>query len=105
MGIGATILNKNRFINFSEENKNLLLQISKKYHKKLIASIREKNAETIDLFKDRGIKIVPVPRREKQKWNRVSVRVQNQFIGELYPKELLDQIKTLKQEYQNRRPE
>lgn len=102
VGIGATIMNKNRFSKFSDKSKNLLLEITKKYHNILNPKIREKNVEAIEEMKKRGIKIVTVPRREKQKWDRVAKRVQNQFVGDLYPKELLDKIKLFQKEYQNK---
>ena len=99
-GLGCTLMNQSRFNKLAAKDKKLLLEITTKYHEKLNVIIRQKNQESMQILTDRGMKIVQVPRREEQKWIRIADRVQKQFIGDLYPKALLDRIKRLKLEYQ-----
>ena len=100
-GVGATILNKRRYDMLSDGYKRLLHDISEKHHKQLIAKIRERNEESIEILKREGIEIVSIPPREKQKWLSVARRVQNQLAsgGKFYTKELLNEIRQLLEQY------
>lgn len=102
VGIGATIMDKVRFDGLKNEHKSLLKEITKKYHKQLVNRIRESNEESLRVLQERGLQVISVPHIEERKWLRVSVRVQNQFVGQLYEKELLDQVRSLVKQYRNK---
>ncbi len=99
VGIGATIMDKVRFDGLKNEHKSLLQELTKKYHKQLVKRIRESNEESLRVLQERGLQVVSVPHIEEKKWLRVSVRVQNQFVGQLYEKALLEQVRGLVQRY------
>jgi len=102
VGIGAAIMDKGRFERLSKEHRDLLQTLAKKYHEQLVNRIRESNEESLRVLQERGLKIIDVPQMEKRKWRQVLVRVQNRFIGQLYEKDLLDQIRNLVKQYRNK---
>ena len=102
VGIGAAIMDKGRFERLSKEHRDLLQRLAKKYHEQLVSRIRESNEESLRVLQERGLKIIDVPQMEKRKWRQVLVRVQNRFIGQLYEKDLLDQIRNLVKQYRNK---
>lgn len=102
VGIGAAIMDKGRFERFSKEHRDLLQTLAKKYHEQLVYRIRESNEESLRVLQERGLKIIDVPQMEKRKWRQVLVRVQNRFIGQLYEKDLLDQIRNMVKQYRNK---
>ena len=86
----------------SDEHKVLLQEIARKYHNELVKTIRMRNDESINALEKHGTKIVDVPQREKERWERVARGVQNRFAGDLYPQELLERIRDLLDEYKSR---
>jgi len=103
VGLGETILRKSRFDSFSQNNKRILQEITKKYHEQLNITIRRRNEESIDVLKEQGIEVIPFPHRERLKWTQVAAKVQNQFVGPHYGKELLDNVKNLLEEYRRQK--
>lgn len=101
-GVGATILNSGLFDTLSDDQKQLLRAVTEKYHRQLVTQIRQRNEESIAVLQEQGIQIVQVPHQEKLKWLRVAGRVQNQFVGQLYERELLNDIKGLLDEFHSK---
>lgn len=104
-GIAATIINKRRFDMLSESEKNLLKNISEKHHHLNREIIRKRNEDSIDILKNEGIEIVPIPLKEKEKWHSVALRVQNQLAaeGRFYDKKLLEMVRILLEEFREKR--
>ncbi|MCH7679553.1 TRAP transporter substrate-binding protein DctP [candidate division KSB1 bacterium] len=102
VGIGAAIMDKGRFERLSKEHQDLLLKIAKKYHEQLVDRIRQSNEESLRVLKQRGLQVTSVPHIEERKWRQVFVRIQNQFVGQLYEKDLLDQIRNLVKQYRSK---
>ena len=104
-GVGATIIRKQRYEMLSDEHQRLLRKIADEYHKQLIVEIRESHKKAIDaLVQGWGIEIVRVSFRERQQWLEVAKEVQDELVGDLYSKELLEKVKSLLKECrQNRR--
>ncbi len=100
-GVGATIMRKKRHDSLPEQDRKLLQDISERHHQRLIQRIRQRNVESVDVLKEGGIEVIPIPLREKQKWNSVALRVQNKFAaeGKFFPKELLERVRGLLEEY------
>ncbi|MFC1714751.1 TRAP transporter substrate-binding protein DctP [Candidatus Poribacteria bacterium] len=94
-GIGATIMNKDRYDGLSDNHSALLRQVTLEYHKQLIKTIREKNEESIDVLKEQGIEVIEINPTEQEQWKEVTLDIQNRFAGELFPEELLDKIREL----------
>lgn len=98
-GIGATIMDRDRFEKLSRQHKGLLQEIMEKYHRQLVNGVRQQNEESINVLKKQGIEIITVPYQEKLKWKQIASRVKNRFVGELYDKELLERLEALLEEY------
>lgn len=100
-GIAATIINKRRFDMLSKSEKSLFKSISEKHHRLNRKRIRKRNKDSIDILKNEGIEIVPIPQTEREKWHSVAVRVQNQLAaqGIFYDKELLDMVRKHLEEF------
>lgn len=94
-GLGATLIDEGRFDALSREQRDLLLEITDKYHRQLKSTVRASNRESIDVLQDQGIGVVSVLPREKQKWSQMAKRVQNQFVGQLYERDLLEEVRRL----------
>ena len=98
-GVGVTIIDKGRFDKLSNEHQSLLREITEKYHEQLKVVIRESNAESIRVLQDQEIHIVSVLPKEEEKWRQTAKEVQNQFVGQLYERELLDRVRDLISQY------
>ena len=103
VGIGATIMDKGRFERLSKEHRELLQKLARKYHEQLVNRIRESNEESLQVLKQRGLEVISVPHIEERKWHQVFVRLQNQFVGQFYERELLDKIRNQVKEYRRKR--
>jgi TRAP-type C4-dicarboxylate transport system substrate-binding protein len=101
-GIGATIINKRKYDRLSDEHKDLLRDITQKYHEKLVGTIREENEESIGVLREEGIEVIHVPLVERERWSGVARQVHDQFAGRLYPRKLLDEVRNLLNEYNTR---
>lgn len=100
-GVAATIINKRRFDTLSNNEKILFKNISEKHHHLNREIIRKRNEESIDVLKREGIEIISIPLKEKQKWQSVALRVQNQLAaqGRFYDQELLNMVRKLLEEF------
>jgi TRAP-type C4-dicarboxylate transport system substrate-binding protein len=98
-GVGGTIILQNRFDQLPARHRDLLREIADVNHELLIDEIRKTNDESIAVMKERGMTVISIPHREKLKWQRVADKVKSQFAGQLYEKELLDDINALLEEY------
>ena len=98
-GVGATVLNKARFDGLSTEHQDLLKRTVRKYHEQLSVKVREENEKSIETLLGRGIEVLTVPEREQRKWRQVAGQVQDQFVGVLYSQELLEQVRSLLDQY------
>jgi TRAP-type C4-dicarboxylate transport system substrate-binding protein len=98
-GVGGTILLRNRFEKLQAEHRDLLLEIADANHRLLIREIRETNRESIAVMKENGMTVIAIPHREKLKWQRVADKVKSQFAGQLYEKDLLEDINALLEDY------
>ncbi len=101
-GVGATIIDKARYDRLPEKHQDLLRRVAEDYHRKLSDRIREENERSIDVLKEQGIAVISVPQRERLKWAQVAEQVQDQFVGILYSRELLDEVKDLLEEYRKK---
>ena len=101
-GVGGTIMDKRRFDKLSREHQRLLREITEKYHEQLKIIIRQSNEESIQILKDQGVQVVPVLPQERQKWRQMAEQVQNQLVGQLYERELLEEVRGLIKQYRAR---
>lgn len=101
IGVGATLIKKNKYDELTDENKELLRNVMREHHQNLIEEIQRQNMEAIKELENLGIQVVHVPSGESEKWSQIAVQVQNQFAGVIYREELLNRVRELLHEYSN----
>ncbi len=99
IGVGATIITKEKFDKLSPKSQQILNETAHKYHKELIHRIREDNDKSVTALKKYGIQIVSVNNIDRAEWDKFAVQVQGELAGQIYSQELLDQVNTLLDEY------
>ena len=99
IGIAATIVTKKAFDKLPANLQKIILAVSRKYHRKLVRSVRRDNRRSKRILRMKGIKGVKLSRKEKREIRRIARKTRKQFIGELYSKEDLKDIVQLIREY------
>lgn len=100
IGIGATLITKERYNQLPAEAQNILRDTARLYHQKLIRRVREDNDKSVEaLTKKAGIQIVKVSEAERAKWNTRCSQMRDELAGNIYPQALLEQVDALLEAY------
>jgi TRAP-type C4-dicarboxylate transport system substrate-binding protein len=100
VGVGATVMTKEKFDLLSPDQQKVLREITKAYQSKLIQSIRKDNDRSLEaLQKKAGIEVVEFEEDSQKAWDAIAVETHNALVGEIYSQAFLDKINTLLQEY------
>jgi TRAP-type C4-dicarboxylate transport system substrate-binding protein len=100
VGVGATVMTKEKFDLLSPDQQKVLREITKAYQSKLIQSIRKDNDRSLEaLQKKAGIKVVEFEEDSQKAWDTIAVETHNALVGEIYSQAFLDKINALLQEY------
>ena len=100
VGVGATVMTKEKFDQLSPDQQKVLREITKAYQSKLIQSIRKDNDRSLEaLQKKAGIEVVEFEEDSQKAWDTIAVETHNALVGEIYSQAFLDKINTLLQEY------
>ncbi len=92
IGIGATLISKETFEKLSDEHKAKLLEVSGKWHKKLVAQIRKDNKKSVKTLTGGGITAVKIGKAERKQWEAVAAKTRKALTGSLFPAALLKEI-------------
>jgi len=99
VGVGATVLTKEKFDQLSPEQQKLLRETADKYQDKLIEKIREDNDKALEALQQKaGIKVVEFKADARKTWDAIAVETHNALVGKIYSQTLLDKINALLQE-------
>ena len=96
---GAVLLSKRITSKLSAEQREALLEISRRHLRHLTESSRAENAATLELFQQGGIQLQPWPQDELETLQRAGARVQQELVDELYPAEVLERVLTRLEEF------
>ena len=100
VGVGATVLTKEKFDQLSPEQQQLLRETADKYQIELIQKIREDNDKALEALQQKaGIKVVEFKEDARKAWDAIAVETHNALVGEIYSQTFLDKINALLQEY------
>jgi TRAP-type C4-dicarboxylate transport system substrate-binding protein len=100
VGVGATVMTKEKFDQLSPDQQKVLREITKAYQSKLIQSIRKDNDRSLEaLQKKAGIEVVEFEEDSQKAWDAIAVETHNALVGEIYSQAFLDKINALLQEY------
>ena len=103
VGIGATIITKERFDQLSPLQQKVMRETAQAYQHDLIQSIRKDNDRALEaLQKKAGIEVVEFAESDREAWDALAVETHNALVGEIYSQEFLDKINKLLQEYRDK---
>jgi TRAP-type C4-dicarboxylate transport system substrate-binding protein len=103
VGVGATVMTKEKFDLLSPDQQKVLREITKAYQSKLIQSIRKDNDRSLEaLQKKAGIEVVEFEDDAREAWDVIAAETHKALVGEIYSQEFLDKINALLQEYREK---
>ena len=103
VGIGATIITRERFDQLSPLEQKVLRETAQAYQHDLIQNIRKDNDRTLEaLQKKAGIEVVEFAESDREAWDALAIETHNALVGEIYSQEFLDKINKLLQEYRDK---
>jgi len=90
---GAVLISERQFKKFSAAEQKAVREASKKNLKALVERIQADNDQAIEVMKQNGLKIAPLPTgNELDRFLQVGESVQKDLIGKLFDQKLLDQV-------------
>ncbi len=100
--MGAVVMSRKIFDRLTPQQQASLLEISRARLRELSLLTRQDNAESIQVLEEAGVELLPPPNEEQMaEYQAVGERVRERLVGELYPRELLDRVEALLQEYRS----
>jgi TRAP-type transport system periplasmic protein len=105
--VGATIVTKKVWDKISPENQQIILQVSKECHGRLVDVTRKEDAQCMQILLKSGIKVVHNSTNLERDMKFIvdaSKRTRENLVGRLYPKELLDRTIALRDEFRRTHP-
>jgi len=94
--VGATLLNKSRFSKLPADLQKIILKAIEKHSRDLVLSLRQENSRTLDLFKNKNIKMIDFPPSDVTLLEKYSREVQDELAGKLYSADVLARARKLK---------
>jgi TRAP-type C4-dicarboxylate transport system substrate-binding protein len=106
IGIGATLITKERYTQLPAEEQMILRDTARQYHQKLIQRVRNDNDKSVEaLTKKAGMQIVTISDSERERWNTRCAQMRDELAGEIYPPSLLQQVNALLDAYRSTHPQ
>ena len=103
VGVGATLITKEKFDKLSPEQQKVVLEIGDKYQDKLIEDVRRDNEIALDaLVKKAGIEIIKFEDDALKAWDVIAAETHKELVGEIYSQEFLDKINALLNEFREK---
>lgn len=96
---GAMIMSKVEFSKLPPDLQSLLKTTADKYGNKLIQSIRQDNARSVETLKKNGIQVVAVSPADQAELEKAALDVRPKLVSKLYSQELLNRVQSLVEEY------
>lgn len=100
--IGAVLITMDKLNSIPEDMREILIEKSKEYMRKIVLQGRKENLESIEVLKESGIKVTKIEDPKTfVEIDEIGKITGEQLVGELYPKELLDKVISLLEEYRS----
>jgi TRAP-type C4-dicarboxylate transport system substrate-binding protein len=102
--MGALVLSRQQWEKLSAEQQALVRDTVTKYNAKLIATMRRHQQKALSLLPTLGLQSVTMSDEEMTFLQKASAGVREELVGKLYPRELLDQVMRLRDQYRQANP-
>ncbi len=100
IGLGATVMTKEKFDRLSTTQQKILREVATKHHAELVQKIRKDNDIAVEaLQKKAGIKMVEFNKDAWEELDKIAAKTHKDLVGEIYSQAFLDKINALLQEY------
>ncbi|MCG3173878.1 MAG: hypothetical protein GMKNLPBB_02085 [Myxococcota bacterium] len=94
-GTGGTLVSKASWDKIPPDLQKIIREESQAASKVLIKLTRVDNQKAIESMKKQGMQVVDLPPNENDEIRKLSEKVQNDLVGQMYSKELLDRVRGL----------
>jgi len=91
IGAGGTVVPKAQWAKVSPEHQAKIMEISARHHAKLRGVIRQKNKDAITQLKAQGMKVVPVPPAELERFKGIAAKVREDISAKMFQPGLLQE--------------
>jgi len=106
--VGATIVTKKIWDRISPQNQQIIMQVSRSSHARLVELTRKEDAQCMQILLKSGIKVVRNAKNLEKDMKYIvdaSKRTRENLVGKLYSKELLDRTLALRDEFRRTHPD
>lgn len=97
--IGGMLISRSRWETIPADLQMTLKDVAKKYARQVVVKTRRENQEALNVLKRNGIQIVDFEPAERRLLLEVSHQVWEEQAGRLYPRSLLDHVKSYLQQH------
>ncbi len=92
---GAVVISKKKFDALPPDMQNILVKNGKIYLPKLTASSRKENARSIEVLKNKGIKLTEIPSKDViSTYDEIGKKARRLLIGKLYDESFLNKVES-----------
>ena len=99
---GGMLISRSRWEAIPAELRMILRDVAKRYAREAVIKTRRENQEALVTLKRHGIEMVDLDPAERRQLLEVSRQLWQKQVGRLYPQSLLDQVKSLLQQYRGK---
>jgi len=90
--VGAVVVSKEAFAKISPANQAKVKEICRKHFARLSQAIEEENKASLGVLQQKGVKLVSLSAADRAAFEGVGQEVQERLVGQIYPREMLDQV-------------
>ncbi|MFQ5918273.1 MAG: hypothetical protein ACE5I0_10735, partial [Candidatus Binatia bacterium] len=99
---GGMLISRSRWEAIPAELRVILRDAAKRYGREAVNRTRRENQEALATLERHGIQMVDLDPAERRQFLEVSRQLWEKQVGRLYPQSLLDQVKSLLQQYRGK---
>ena len=99
---GGMLISRSRWEAIPAEFRVILRDVAKKYGREVVVKTRHENREALAALTRHGIQPVDLDPEERRQLLEISRQLWEEQAGKLYPRSLLNQVKSLLQKYRGK---
>ncbi len=90
MGIGASVISQKSFDKLSDDQKQILLDVSNEYGAKLVKRIRKDNKTAVATLQEKGVQVVEP--EDIEAWTSIAIGVRSKLVGKVFDADLVGEM-------------